>query len=126
LPPDATRSLALDGVCILQQLWQLRLLCLEVRVATDVLVVNEDVRDGALVGDVFESVLNCAAIVDLIQLNDVRLDAHLAQQGLGRLAIRAIRLGEDSDGVVVDDILRFGLCGHDGVWAGGACREYGT
>lgn len=72
------------------------------------LVVDEDVGDGALAGDLLECVLDGGAVVDLVELDlwevvwlarrtrearlsgnthDVRLRAHLAHQGLGRLAV---------------------------------------
>lgn len=47
----------------LQQRRQLALLRLQVRVATNVLLVDEDVRDGSLVGDLLQSVLNRRAVV---------------------------------------------------------------
>lgn len=55
---------------------------------------------------------------DLVQLDDVWLCAHLAQQRLGRFAVWAVRLGEDCDGIAVDDLLRLRLGCHDGVGAG--------
>jgi hypothetical protein len=80
----------------------------------------------------------------LVQLNDVRLRAQLAQQGLGGLAVRAVGLGEDGCDVplistlplptilcirvlphtnsnVIDDILSLRFGGHDGIRAGSSC-----
>ena len=59
---------------------------------------------------------------DFIQLHEKILRPFLAQQRLGRLAVRAVALAEDDDGVVVDDGLGLGLCcGHGG--GGGAGAE---
>ena len=49
-------------------------------------------------------------LTNLVELDDVWLDAHLAQRGLGGLAVWAVALGEDGDGIVVDDALCLGLC----------------
>lgn len=61
---------------------------------------------------------------DFVQLDDIRLRARRAQGGFGGLAVGAVGLAEDGDGVVVDDLLRFGLggrhCGWTGAAAGGA------
>jgi hypothetical protein len=48
---------------ILQHLRELALLGLQLGVAANMLVVDEDVRDGALVGHLFERILDCGAIV---------------------------------------------------------------
>ena len=53
----------LDGVGILEQLVELALLCLELGVAANVLLADEDVGHGALLGDVLESVLDRGTIV---------------------------------------------------------------
>ena len=53
----------LDGVGILEQLGELALLCLELGVAANVLLADEDVGHGALLGDVLESVLDCGTVV---------------------------------------------------------------
>jgi hypothetical protein len=53
----------LDSVGILEQLGKLALLRLELRVTTDVLLADEDVGDGALLGHLLESVLDGGAIV---------------------------------------------------------------
>ena len=60
---------------------------------------------------------------DLVKLKDVGLCAHLAEEALSGLAVRAVGLGEDGDGVLVDDGLDLGLCsGHCG-GRGGAREE---
>lgn len=63
------------------------------------------------------------ALTDLIQLDNVRLDAQLGKQRLGRLAVRAPGFGEDGDGVLVDDALRLRLGCHSVLRAGGVALE---
>jgi hypothetical protein len=53
----------LDGVGILEQLRELALLRLQLRVATDVLLSDEDVGHGALLGDVLEGILDRGAVI---------------------------------------------------------------
>lgn len=53
----------LDRMRIFQQLRQLRPLCLQLRVATDMLMVDEDVRHATLVRDFLKGVLNSRAIL---------------------------------------------------------------
>lgn len=53
----------LDGVGVLEQLGKLALLCLQLGVAANVLLADEDVGDGALLGDVLKSVLDRGTIV---------------------------------------------------------------
>ena len=53
----------LDGVGLLEQAGELALLCLEIGVAANVLLADEDVGHGALLGDLFESVLNRGTVV---------------------------------------------------------------
>ena len=53
----------LDGVGLLEQLGELALLCLQLRVAANVLLTDEDVGDGALLGDVLKSVLDRGTVV---------------------------------------------------------------
>jgi hypothetical protein len=60
---------------------------------------------------------------DLVELDDVRLDAQLAQQLLRSLAVRAVALGEDGDGILVDNGLRLGLCCRHGAGTWGAVEE---
>ena len=56
-------SICLDGVGILEQLVELTLLCLELGVAANVLLADEDVGHGALLGDLLESVLDRGTVV---------------------------------------------------------------
>jgi hypothetical protein len=60
---------------------------------------------------------------DLVQLDSVELCAAVAQQLLGLAAVWAVRLGEDGDGVLVDDGLDLGLCGGHCGGRGGAREE---
>jgi hypothetical protein len=53
----------LDSVGILEKLGKLALLRLELRVTTDVLLADEDVGDGALLGHLLEGVLDGGTIV---------------------------------------------------------------
>ncbi|KAL6166605.1 hypothetical protein ACJQWK_07947 [Exserohilum turcicum] len=63
------------------------------------------------------------ARTDLVELDGVELCAALAQQLLGLAAVWAVRLGEDGDGVLVDDGLDLCLgSGHCG-GRGGAREE---
>jgi len=110
-----------NGTSLLQQLWQLALLCLKLGVSTNVLLVDENIWDAALGGHALEGVLNRGTVIDLVELDEVGLCAHLAQKRLGRLAVWAVRLGEDGNGVVVDDALRLSLGCHDCIWARGTC-----
>lgn len=87
------------------------------------LLRDEDVRHGALARQVRERVLDCAAIVHLVQLDGVELCARVGQKLLRGAAVGAVRLREDGDGVLVDDGLDFGLGGGHGCWAGGAGEE---
>lgn len=120
----ATNVLALhtllhsDSSGALQHSGQLLLLCLELRVAADVLLANENVGDGALLGHLLEGILQSGAIVyrnsvslpgyfgycclldlgvltNLIHLNDVGVCALLAQERFRSLAVGAVGLAED-------------------------------
>jgi hypothetical protein len=53
----------LDGVGILEQLRELALLRLQLGVAANVLLADEDVGHGALLGDVLEGVLDRGAVI---------------------------------------------------------------
>lgn len=53
----------LDSSCLLQELWKFAFLRLNVGIATDVLVVDEDIWDGALMCHFLESVLDGSSIV---------------------------------------------------------------
>lgn len=59
----------------------------------------------------------------LVQLDGEKLGAAVRQQLLRLPAVRAVRLGEDGDGVLVDDGLHFCLGGRHGGGAGGAREE---
>ena len=59
----ATQNLCLDGVGLLEQVWKLALLRLEVTVAANVLLVDENIWYGALLGHLLERILDCSAIV---------------------------------------------------------------
>lgn len=56
-------SSLLGSTSLLQELRKLLLLALQIRIASNVLVVDEDVWDGALVGDLLECVLNGGTVV---------------------------------------------------------------
>jgi len=113
----------LNSAGLLQQIWQLRLLGLQVRVPTNVFLGNEDVRNGALGRYLFERILDRSAIIDLIELDGVILCAKLGEQTLGGFAVRAIALAKDGDGVVFDDAFGLSFCSGHGVWAGRAREE---
>ena len=55
----------LDSVGVLEQRLELALLSLQLGVAANVLLADEDVGNGALVGHLLESILNCGAVVCL-------------------------------------------------------------
>lgn len=104
----------LDGVGVLEQLGELALLALELRVAANVLLADEDVGHRALLGHLLEGILYRGAVVcmsgqrmvvdgeggvrltNLVELEDEGLCAALAEEALSGLAVRAVRLGEDS------------------------------
>jgi len=115
----------LGSTSIPQQRSQIPLLGLQIAVATNVLLPNEDIGHRALSRHLSERILDGRTVIDLIQLNGVVLCAGLAQQRLGRLAVRAVGLGEDGDGVLVDDALGLCLCGGHTCGAGGAGEEAG-
>merc|ERR1711915_1161377 len=95
----------LNSVGILEQLRELALLALQLGVAANVLLADENVGDRALVGHLFKGILNSGTVINLVELEDVCLCALLAEESLCRLAVRAVGLGEDSNGVAVDDLL---------------------
>jgi hypothetical protein len=86
---------SLQSTSRLQQLWELALLGLQVRVSTNVLVIDEDVWDGALSADLLESILDLGSIIDLVELDGVELGTRLGQGCLCGLAVWAVRLGEN-------------------------------
>jgi hypothetical protein len=65
---------------------------------------------------------NCLR-TDLVQLDSVKLRPSVREQFLRLVAVRAIALGEDGDGVLVDDGLHFGLGGGHCGGRGGAAKE---
>lgn len=60
---------------------------------------------------------------DLVELEGVVLGAERREELLGGLAVRAVGLGEDGDGIVVDDVLGLGLCGGHGCGTRGSSKE---
>ena len=67
----------------------------------------------------------CELRTDLVQFDGVEFRARVGEQLLGVLAVRAVGLAEDGDGVLVDDGLDFCLCGGHcgGGGAAGAAEE---
>jgi len=60
---DMFFSSCLDGVGVLEQLGELALLCLQLGVAANVLLADEDVGDRALLGDVLKRILDRGTVV---------------------------------------------------------------
>ena len=60
---------------------------------------------------------------DEIQFQHLEFGARFAEKLLRGLAVRTVGFGEDGDGVVVDDLLGFGLGGGHAVRAHGARGE---
>jgi len=56
----------LDSVGVLEQLRKLALLGLQLRVTADVLLANEDVGDGALLGHLLEGILDGGTVVCIV------------------------------------------------------------
>lgn len=69
---------------------------MEVRVAANVLLTDVDVGHGALATDLFEGVLEGAAVRLLIELEEEVVCAGAVEQFFGGRAVRAVGLGEDS------------------------------
>jgi hypothetical protein len=113
----------LNGTSLLQKFWQLLLLRLQVRIATNMYLIDEDVWNSALVTDLLQGVLNGRSVLDLIKLDGVEVGTQLSQQLLGRPTVWAVRLAKDGDSIVVDDALSFGLRGGHGCWALDAMEE---
>jgi len=88
-----------------------------------VLLLDEDVWDGALTSQTLESILDSGSIIDLVELNGIVLGAQLAQERLAGLAVRAVRLAEDSDSIVINDGLSLGLCCRHSGGVGGCRKE---
>jgi len=127
LPHDVSSTCRLpqrlNSASILQQILQVPLLVLQIRVATNMLLPNEDVRHRRLARQVAERGLDRGAVIDLIQLNRIKLGAALTQQLLRRLAVRAVALAEHRDGVLVDDALHLGLGRRHAGWGQGPRSE---
>lgn len=66
-------SIESNSTNALQQLGQLGLLALQVAVATNVLLADEDVRDGTLAADLLERILDLVAVGLIVQLDGVEL-----------------------------------------------------
>jgi len=62
---------------------------------------------------------------NLVQLDGEEFRTAVTEQLLCLAAVGTVGLGEDGDGVLVDDGLDFGLCGGHGGGAGGAVEEAG-
>jgi len=110
-PSNAATVNTLDSTSILQQSLQIPLLALQLRISPDMFLRNEDVRHSRLARQVAERRLNRGTVIDLIQLNRIKLRPVLAEQLLRRLAVGTVALGEDRDGVLVDNGLHFGFGG---------------
>ena len=67
---------------------------LKVRVAADVVLVDEDVGDSSLSGDLVESVLELATVLLLVELKVLVLGAVAVESALGRLAVGAVGLAK--------------------------------
>lgn len=59
------------------------------------LLLDENIRDGALVGHLLQRILNRRSIIDLVELDDVVLCAGLGEEGFGGFAVGAVGFGED-------------------------------
>jgi len=94
----------------LEQLRQLILLILQIRVSSNVLPRDENVGNSSLSRNVLKRSLDFRPVIDLVQLDGVELCAERGEQLLGGLAVGAVRLGEDGHGVVGDDAFGLGLC----------------
>ena len=123
------RLLLNESTGILQQLLQvLVLLGLEVGVAADMLLADEDVGNSPLTRQFLEGILNRFAILYisnprsatswsesyskgdlrptfLVQLVDLVLCAKVFKGALRVATVRAPRFAEDDDGVLVDELL---------------------
>lgn len=63
VPPLLFHSISLDGFGVLEQLLELALLALQLGVAANVLLADEDVGHGALGSDLLEGVLDSGTVV---------------------------------------------------------------
>ena len=90
---------------------------LNIRAATNVLTIDENVRDGTLASDLMEVVLDRRTVSNIIKLNDGSLGTVLLQDDiLGAVAVRAVSLRGNEDVVIlnalVDLLLLLGGKGH--------------
>ena len=102
---------------------------LQVVVAADMLTRDVDVGDGGLAGQLAQRVLDVRAVIHLVQLEQQGLvlrQVHLLEERLlGALAVGAVRLGGDEDGLGLDEGLDTGdslsrdHCAGREVWVGG-------
>ncbi len=111
--PDKTTRVSLptsERICLLEQVRKLIPPLLQVRIATDVLLVDEDVRYRALLCHLLERVLDGLSVIlkkyvnqrpysyylfsptNLVELNGIVLCAHVGEEGLCRPAVRTVRL----------------------------------
>jgi hypothetical protein len=89
------RSIKSQSTSLLEQGGQIVLLGLQIAVATNVLLVDKDVGDGALARQLGQGLLDLGAVGLVVQLDGVELGVEAAEQRLGGLAVRAVGLGED-------------------------------
>lgn len=88
-------SLYLASSCTLQQFLQHSLLGLQIRVPSDVLFPDENVRHAPLIRDLHKRILDIGTVVNLIELDDEGLGAELRKERLGCVAVGAVGLGEN-------------------------------
>ena len=116
----------LQSPSTLQQPVQFSLPALQVTVASNMFLRNEDVRHAALARDILQSILQSSTILDLVQFHQevlVLAAELLVEQRFCRATVGAVGFAEDDDGIAVDDLLRLCLCGCHG---GGAGASEGT
>lgn len=87
----------------------LRLQLLDVRVASDVLAVNENIRNSSLLGDLVQVVLDLSAVRNSVDFQDVGLVSKSRNGALGLGTVRAVVLGKDHHWVLFDQVVHFGL-----------------
>lgn len=104
----------LQSTSLRQHLLQTPLLGLQIRVSSNMLVVDEHVWHRALACDLGEGGLDRRSIVGFIELEELVFGAHVGQEGFGGFAVGAVGFAEDGDCVAVDDALGLGLCGGHG------------
>ena len=99
---------------------------LQVVVAADMLTGDVDVGDGGLAGQLAQRVLDVRAVIHLVQLEQQGLvlrQVHLLEERLlGALAVGAVRLGGDEDGLGLDEGLNTGDSLSRDHCEGGCCR----